>query len=133
MAAVESSDRWNLGLRGQRVTAVSRAGGLAMHLDSGAVITVGPDTVLTQGAVTAPAAEIVRVADVPDVELEALAGKIILSAVAFKTGSLRIVLDNGRHLNTRASDTGAAARIDWPGQFIWSYGDAGPEMTIMDT
>lgn len=48
----------------------------------------------------------------------------ILSAVAFKSGTLRIVLDNGRHLNLRR-DTSAPAVVRLGDSVVWERPTAG--------
>ena len=76
----ELEDRWWLGWRGLRIDRVERAG-------EGTAIFLGDRSQL--------------VLDRP--ESSRLVGDRVLSAVAFKSGALRVVLSSGRHLSAEPS------------------------------
>lgn len=113
----ETEDRWHLELRGQRVSNLTIGGYLEIQLESGPTVTVCRNAVLTHGPLTAPGAVPKNVSELSIDEIERFIAGEILSAVAFKTGSLRIIFSTGYHLNLRTSDMGSSGRIDWPGSF----------------
>jgi hypothetical protein len=117
----ELDDRWILGLRGSRVDAVTQGTGLTVHLDTGAEIVVNGNALISEGAIGAYDAVSFRIADMTDDQLLRLNGSAILSAVAFKSGSLRVVFSTGQHLNVRSSDRGVTAHVRKPGFYDWSY------------
>ncbi|MEU9007006.1 hypothetical protein, partial [Streptomyces sp. NPDC048551] len=51
-----------------------------------------------------------------------LVGATVLSAVAFRTGALRLVFGTGLHLNVRGTEPGTRASLHRPGAFRWSCG-----------
>lgn len=108
----EHEDRWILGLRGLAVTRISVDCQLSLlpgaecwvvlegtcRLSRGPAGSDGPQEVLDPGRQDVAAAL-------------ALFGAKILSAVAFKTGSLRLVFDNGQQLSCRADPSFEASLI----------------------
>jgi Family of unknown function (DUF6188) len=128
----ELEDRWILGLRGSCVDSVSRGAELTVGLDTGVQIKVGGSALLTIGPVTVPGAALTQVSDVPRDQLEQLVGARVLSAVAFKSGSLRVVFSTRYHLNVRSADPAATAEILKPGSFEWSYSPSGVKMNLLD-
>jgi hypothetical protein len=128
----ELEDRWVLGLRGSRVEAVTRGKEVAVDLDNGVEIRVSGNALLTVGPATAPGAELLRVSDVSDDQLQRIVGAHILSAVAFKSGSLRVVFSTRHHLNVRSTDPAVTARVLNPGKYEWSYRDSSAHMKIND-
>jgi hypothetical protein len=132
-AIQELEDRWILGLRGSCVDSVSRGAELRVGLDTGVQIKVGGSALLTVGPVTAPGATLTRVSEVPHDELENLVGARVLSAVAFKSGSLRVVFSTHYHLNVRSADPAATAEVLKPGSFEWSYSPSGVRMIVAST
>lgn len=127
----ELEDRWILGLREGIVDSVVRGPELVLALDTGAEIRVSAGALITLGPVTAPDAEVTRISELTDDQLLGLVGARVLSAVAFKSGSLRVVFSTRHHLNSRAADT-AAAQVLYPGKFEWSYQDGNVRMKIHD-
>ncbi|WP_442802370.1 DUF6188 family protein [Streptomyces sp. CMB-StM0423] len=129
----ELGDRWILGLRGSPVVSVSVSQAsdyqeLALMLDCGAGLTIRGPVSLTHGAVSAPGA-------VPLLgeEWQKLVGATIVSAVAFKSGALRVVFSTGHHLNVRAGRPETMVRIQRPDKFDWSYhGGSGVMRTFGD-
>jgi len=113
----ELDDRWILPLRGAKVARAAREtdGGLVLGLDSGGRIAVGPAGSLSRGPLRAPGVTVRPVADLTETEVAALAGATVLSAVAFKAGSLRIVLDSGMHLGIKAVGGHRPVAVDVPG------------------
>ena len=128
----ELEDRWILDLRGSCVEAITRGAEDAFDLDNGVEIRVSGNALLTEGPVTAPGAELLRVSDVTDEQLRGIIGAHILSAVAFKSGSLRIVFSTRHHLNVRSADPSVTARVLNPGRFEWSYQGSNVHMKIND-
>jgi hypothetical protein len=115
----EHEDRWIMNLRGLPVTEICVGYHLILHLDSDARVDLGCPFKLTQG-----------VGDgLQDVFLDpgrqdvaaalGLFGAKVLSAVAFKTGSLRLVFDNGCHLNSRADQSFEAWDVEALGPGGW--------------
>ena len=68
-------------------------------LDSGVHIIVGGQAYFTEGPVTAPEAVKTELGQVDPARLQSSVGARVVSAIGFKSGALRIVLDNGWHLN----------------------------------
>jgi hypothetical protein len=100
-ALIEDDDRWLLPYRGMQVDQICVSYQLSLVLDGGAEITVEAPALLTVGSVSAPDARPVEL--VPERQDVAAAmplfGTRILSSVAFKSGSLRVVFDSGLHLS----------------------------------
>lgn len=122
----EVEDRWILGLQGTVVTAVSldaERPGLAVTLADGTEIRVDGSWLLTQGGASAPGAS-----PLPAQALEGAVG----SAVAFKTGGLRVVFRTGLHLTVRPRDTaGTEASVRKPDAFDWSSRDGACAMRLL--
>ena len=123
--ARELDDRWILPLRGSLVTEVGWGDRVRFRLDPPGEIAVGPGALLTKGPFTAPGAEVTTLGELgPDGSQRAV-GARIRSAVAFKSGALRIVLDNGWHLNVRAAGTFVPASVTVCTHLTWSRNEAG--------
>jgi hypothetical protein len=103
---MELDDRWILDLRGQVVTVLggSDARNRTIQLEGGVRISLRGTPSITVGSITAPGNR-GRTPDIPS-GLALIAGAKVLSVVVFKSGALRMVFDNGVHLNfsTRAGD-----------------------------
>jgi hypothetical protein len=101
---VELEDRWLLPYRGMQVAQVHVSYQLMLLLDGHAQIVVETEALLTDGPATGPNA--VSAQFVPERQQVApalaLFGTEILSAVAFKSGSLRLAFSTGTHLNVKA-------------------------------
>lgn len=111
----EHEDRWIMNLRGLAVTKISIAYQLFLHLDSDARVDLGCPFKLTQD-VGGSRQDVVL--DPGRQEVAAalgLFGAKVLSAVAFKTGSLRLVFDSGCHLNSQADPSFEAWEVLGPG------------------
>jgi hypothetical protein len=104
-----------MNLQGLAVTKISVAYQLFLHLESDARVHLGCPFKLTQG-VRGSREEVFL--DPGRQEVAAalgLFGAKVLSAVAFKTGSMRLVFDNGCHLNSRADPSFEAWEVLGPG------------------
>ncbi|MFE7355646.1 DUF6188 family protein [Streptomyces sp. NPDC057543] len=112
MNPVEHSDRWVLNLRGRRVAKVTIAPYLALSLDSGWEVVVEPPALLSHGSVRINPG--VPLAPASRSMASQLLGTSVLSAVAFKSGALRMVFDAGLHLNCSDGSSGAAWEIAGP-------------------
>ncbi|MEU8465436.1 DUF6188 family protein [Streptomyces sp. NPDC029003] len=109
-------DRWRIGLRGTPVLAVSRTEqALSVTFADGTELTVSGPVLLTEGPATAPGA-----GPVTGDGWDRLVGATVLSAVAFRTGALRLVFGTGHHLNVRGAEPGTRASLHRPGAFRWS-------------
>lgn len=87
---------------------------LDLSLGGGArLVVVGPVRI-TYGPATAP-----EPVGLPAGGTDALVGATVLSAVAFRNGSLRVVLSTGHHLNVHGADPGVWAELCRPGEFTW--------------
>ncbi|MCX5376208.1 DUF6188 family protein [Streptomyces sp. NBC_00091] len=114
----ELGDRWLIGLRGIPVLAVDRTQGgpdLTLTLSDGVVLTVSGSVLLTEGPSAAPGAVVLSVE-----ESSRLVGATVLSAVAFKSGLLRMVFSTGHHLSIRGAEPEETVRLQKPGVFRWS-------------
>ncbi|WP_157597081.1 DUF6188 family protein [Streptacidiphilus rugosus] len=120
LTVLENDDRWILGLRNTRISAVRRGEVTTIELGADGWIKVGNSAVVSVGAVTAPRARTESLAAVSEEILEDITRSRILSAVAFKSGALRLVFDSGIHLNSRAAGRGSTVEISFPGVFSWS-------------
>ena len=95
----ELEDRWILPLRGDTITRIEAGEQAVFVLDSGVHIIVGEQAYFTAGPVTAPEAVKTELGQVDPARLQSSVGARVVSAIGFKSGALRIVLDNGWHLN----------------------------------
>ncbi len=101
---VELEDRWLLPYRRMQVVQIRVSYQLTLLLDSGAQLVVETEDLLTDGAAAGPNAEPAHLVPARQEVTPALAlfGTEILSAVAFKSGSLRLVFSTGAHLSVTA-------------------------------
>jgi hypothetical protein len=99
----ELDDRWLLPYWGLQVVQIRVSYQLTLLLDRGVQVEIETEAQLSRGPVTAPDAAPARL--VPErqevVPALALFGTEIASAVAFKSGSLRLVFHTGLHLNVK--------------------------------
>lgn len=107
----EHEDRWITSLRGLAVTEIGISYQLTLRLDSDARVVLGCPFTLTQG-VDDGRQDVFLDPGRQDVTAAiGLFGAKVLSAVAFKTGSMRLVFDNGWHLNSRADPSFEAREV----------------------
>lgn len=112
---VEHDDRWIINLRGLTVVEIGISYHLSLLLDTEARVILGCPFKLTQG-VDEGRQDVTLDPERQDVTAAiGLFGAKILSAVAFKTGSVRLVFDNGWHLNSRADPSFEAWEVLGPG------------------
>ena len=111
----ELEDRWILPLRGHTVTRIEPGAQTVFVLDSGVRIIVGEHayfTYFTDGPQGVPGTVRLELAELDLGEVRKSIGTCVVSAVAFKSGALRIVLKDGRQLNvTRAQPLVPAAVV----------------------
>lgn len=99
---VEHDDRWILNLRGMRVTRISVDFRLVLVLDSGWEVTLEAPVSLSQGTARTSPSELLKPESQDMAAALALFGAKLLSAVAFKSGTLRLVFDTGHLLICRS-------------------------------
>ncbi|MFF1401251.1 DUF6188 family protein [Streptomyces sp. NPDC058287] len=115
-AIEEHEDRWILGLRGLAVTQISVDFQLTLLLGSEASVILECPFRLGPGSASNENLQVMLDPGRQDVAAAlALFGAKVLSAVAFKTGSLRLVFDSGLHLNCRADPSFEAWQVVGPG------------------
>ncbi|WP_327686248.1 DUF6188 family protein [Streptomyces sp. NBC_00467] len=115
-AIEEHEDRWILGLRGLAVTKISVDFQLTLLLGSEASVILECPFRLGPGSAGNDNLQVMLDPGRQEVAAAlALCGAKVLSAVAFKTGSLRLVFDNGLHLSCRADPSFEAWQVAWPG------------------
>jgi hypothetical protein len=108
----ELEDRWILPLRGAAITRIEPGEQTVFTLDSDVRIIVGEHAYFTEGPVTGPEVEKTELGQIDRGLLQSSIGARVVSAIGFKSGTLRIVLDNGWHLNvTRAQPLVPAAVV----------------------
>lgn len=116
----ELPDRWILPLRGSRVTDIEWDDSVRFQLDPPGEIVVGPSALFTSGPRTAPGVDARTLSQLGQGEVRQSVGARILSAVGFKNGALRIVLDNGWHLNVRSTGPFVPASVTFGDSVTWS-------------
>lgn len=115
-AFVEVEDSWILGLRGLAATRISVDSQLTFLLDSEAWVVVECPFRLGQGS--AGSDDLHKMLDPGGQDIAAalaLFGAKVLSAAAFKAGSLQLFFDSGLHLNCRADPSFEAWQVAGPG------------------
>lgn len=95
----ELDDRWILPLRGDAITRIEAGEQTVFVLDSDVRVIVGEHAYFTEGPVTGPEVDKTELGQVDRGLLQNSVGARVVSAIGFKSGALRIVLDNGWHLN----------------------------------
>ncbi|MFJ3307332.1 DUF6188 family protein [Streptomyces sp. NPDC086549] len=94
----EHENRWILNLRGLRVTKISVDFRLVLVLDSDWEVALEAPVGLSRGTGHASPSVILKPESQDVAAALALFGAKVLSAVAFKSGTLRLVFDTGHHL-----------------------------------
>ncbi|MGP3965513.1 DUF6188 family protein [Nonomuraea sp. 3N208] len=119
LVPVEHEDRWVLGLRGLAVTRIGVDHRLSLALGPDVEVVVETAAALSRGPMRGPGVEIVQLLPERQDVAGALAlfGAQVLSAVAFKTGSLRLVFSNALHVNCRADADFEAWQVAGPGDW----------------
>ncbi|RAG83812.1 hypothetical protein DN069_20455 [Streptacidiphilus pinicola] len=122
----ELDDRWILNLRSLSITQITVDFRLTLALSSDWLVTLETPAELMQGPGRTESNPGFRLTPETQDVAPALTlfGSKILSAVAFKTGTLRLVFDNGMHLKCRSHPEFVAWQITGPeGQRIVSMPD----------
>ncbi|WP_032918162.1 DUF6188 family protein [Streptomyces rimosus] len=111
----EHDDRWILGLRGLTVTKICVDHQLSFLMGTDFRVVLEGPCRLSHGAAGGKGPHAVLVPERQDVaDALALFGAEVVSAVAFKTGSLRLVFDNGLHLDCQADSSFEAWQLTGP-------------------
>jgi Family of unknown function (DUF6188) len=117
----ELDDRWLLGWRGLRVEQLRVDYRLVLMLGQACELAVEQPGVVAVGGVRSPDARPVSV--VPQTGDVAAALPLlhttVLSSIAFKTGTLRVVFDSGHHLEVHPSADYEAWTAAGPGTAKW--------------
>jgi len=121
--ARELPDRWILPLRWSRVARVDWDDRIRFRLDPPGEIAVGSGALFTDGPATAPGVDAKTLGQMGHDEVQLAVGARILSAVGFKNGALRVVLDNGWHLNVRSARPFVPASVAFGESGTWSRQD----------
>jgi Family of unknown function (DUF6188) len=116
----ELEDRWILPLRGSQVTHVDWGDSARFRLEPPGEIAVGFGALLSHGPRSAPGAQARTLGELGQEEVQRAVGTHVLSAVGFKNGALRIVFDNGWHLNVRAAEPFVPASVTSGDSVSWS-------------
>jgi hypothetical protein len=116
----ELPDRWILPLRDSEVTAVDWDDEVRFRLDPAGEIIVGLGALVTEGPRTAPEARPATLSQLGPDEVQRCVGSRVLSAVGFKNGALRVVLDNGWHLDVPSTGPFVPASISAGESVTWS-------------
>ncbi|MGW1710615.1 DUF6188 family protein [Streptomyces sp. NPDC002206] len=114
---VEHDDRWVLSLRGMSVTKISVDFRLVLVLDSDWEIALEAPVNLSHGTVHANPSVLLKPESQDVAAALALFGAKVLSAVAFKSGTLRLVFDTGHHLNCSSDPSFEAWQVTGPAQW----------------
>ncbi|MET9294989.1 DUF6188 family protein [Streptomyces sp. NPDC003077] len=102
----EHDDRWILGLRGLAVTKISVDHQLSLLLGTDSRVVLEAPCRLSHGSAGGKVLYDMLVPERQEVAPAlALFGVKVVSAVAFKTGSLRLVFENGLHLDCQADSS----------------------------
>ncbi|MFI5672542.1 DUF6188 family protein [Streptomyces sp. NPDC051704] len=112
---VEHEDRWILNLRGLPVTRILVDSRLTLVLGSAWEITLEAPVHLSYGSILANPPSVLNPETQDVAAALPLFGAEILSAVAFKSGALRLVFNTGMHLNSLADPPFEAWRAAGPG------------------
>jgi hypothetical protein len=121
--ARELPDRWILPLRWSRVTRVDWNDRVRLQLDPPGEIVVGSGALFTHGPATGPGVDAKSLGQMGRDEVQLAVGARILSAVGFKNGALRVVLDNGWHLNVRSAPPFVPASVTFGESGAWARQD----------
>jgi hypothetical protein len=116
----ELPDRWILPLRDSEVTAVDWDDDVRFRLDPPGEIIVGLGALVTNGPRSAPGADPTTLGQLGPDEVQRCVGSRVFSAVGFKNGALRVVLDNGWHLDVPSSGPFVSASVSAGESVTWS-------------
>ncbi|WP_328760634.1 DUF6188 family protein [Streptomyces sp. NBC_00271] len=111
---VEHEDRWALNLRGMSVTKISVDFRLVLLLDSDWEIALEAPVNLSHGTVHANPSVLLKPESQDVAAALSLFGAKALSAVAFKSGTLRLVFDTGHRLTCSSDPSFEAWQVTGP-------------------
>ncbi|MFI1684159.1 DUF6188 family protein [Streptomyces sp. NPDC020794] len=111
---VEHEDRWILNLRGMSVTKISVDFRLVLILDSGWEVALEAPVSLSRGTAHTGPSVLLKPESQDVAPALALFGAKVLSAVAFKSGTLRLVFDTGHHLTCSTDPSFEAWQVTGP-------------------
>ncbi|MFB7337023.1 DUF6188 family protein [Streptomyces adustus] len=111
---VEHADRWILNLRGMSVTKISVDFRLVLALDADWEAAWQVPVSLSHGTVHANPSVLLNPESQDVAAALALFGAKVLSAVAFKSGTLRLVFDTGHHLTCSSDPSFEAWQVTVP-------------------
>ncbi|MET7983481.1 DUF6188 family protein [Streptomyces sp. NPDC005281] len=112
---VEHEDRWILNLRGLSVTRISVDFRLVLTLGSHWEVALEAPVDLSHGTAHANPSVLLNPESQDVAAALALFGAKVLSAIAFKSGTLRLVLDTGHHLTCSSDPSFEAWQVTGPG------------------
>ncbi|MFI1286474.1 DUF6188 family protein [Streptomyces sp. NPDC020858] len=116
---VEHEDRWILNLRGMRVTKISADFRLVLVFDSDWQVALEAPFSLSHGAVHAGQSVLLNPESQDVTAALDLFGAKVLSAVAFKSGTLRLVFDTGLRLTCSSDPSFEAWQVTGPAQWLF--------------
>jgi hypothetical protein len=116
----ELEDRWILPLRGDAIVRIDAGEQTVFVLDSDVRIIVGEASYFTDGPVTGPEVDKTELRQIDRGLLQRSVGARIVSAIGFKSGALRIVLDNGWHLNVGSAQPLTPAAVVSGETALWA-------------
>ncbi|MEV0444141.1 DUF6188 family protein [Streptomyces spectabilis] len=111
---VEHEDRWILNLRGMSVTKISVDFRLVLALDSDWEVALETPVNLSHGTAHANPSVLLNPESQDVAAALALFRAKVLSAVAFKSGTLRLVFDTGHHLTCSSDPSFEAWQVTGP-------------------
>ncbi|WP_323181296.1 DUF6188 family protein [Streptomyces sp. NBC_00154] len=114
---VEHDDRWVLSLRGMSVTKISVDFRLVLAVGSDWEIALEAPVRLSYGTVHASPSVLLNPESQDVAAALALFGASVLSVVAFKSGTLRLVFDTGHHLTCSSDPSFEAWQVTGPAQW----------------
>ncbi|WP_406506546.1 DUF6188 family protein [Streptomyces sp. NBC_01602] len=114
---VEHDDRWVLSLRGMSVTKISVDFRLVLVVGSDWEIALEAPVRLSYGTVHASPSVLLNPESQDVAAALALFGASVLSVVAFKSGTLRLVFDTGHHLTCSSDPSFEAWQVTGPAQW----------------
>ncbi|MER5466838.1 DUF6188 family protein [Streptomyces sp. NPDC002668] len=139
---VEHEDRWILNLRGMSVAKIIVDFRLVLVLDTDWEVALEAPVSLSHGTVHASPSVLLNPESQDVAAALALFGAKVLSAVAFKSGTLRLVFDTGHHLTCSSDPSFEAWQVtgpaDWrfaslPGGDLAVWSGSGTSDSSLDT
>ncbi|MFE2302625.1 DUF6188 family protein [Streptomyces sp. NPDC059445] len=116
---VEHGDRWILDLRGKKVTKIIVDFRLVLVLDSDWEVVLEAPLTLARGPIHTNPSVLLNPESQDVAAALALFGANVLSVVAFKSGTLRLVFDTGHHLNCSSDPSFEAWQVTGPAGWLF--------------